>query len=168
MEYAEVGKCLRVGEGGVEVVPPRRDSRGGAVVGVEGCWALEDVFGEDLGDLVVGSEGSEGVCCEDEVAVCGVAVGDLVDEGAGRCGAVLADLEDAGWVISGEDDRLPCMQHLPSFLGVGSDQDGDPRYLTAQSALRGVTDGGDVIPREVEFQAVLVDVVLYVDGTRIP
>ena len=52
--HAQARVPLRVGERGVEVVPPGWDADAGGVVGPFRLGALEDVLGEDLRDLVIG------------------------------------------------------------------------------------------------------------------
>ncbi|KAF2224497.1 dehydratase family-domain-containing protein [Elsinoe ampelina] len=95
---AEVWQGLGVCEGGVEVVPPRRDAGGGRVV-EHGCLrALEGEFGEDLRDDVVGcveTAGALGVGGEE-----GGDDGFVGAEGGGEESArvVLADLEDAAFL----------------------------------------------------------------------
>ena len=90
----QVRVCLRVGERGVEVVTPGRDSDGSGVVRPLGLRALEKLLGEDLRDLVVGcvyavlaervggfDGGDEGgvVCEEDGEVGGGVVVADGED-----------------------------------------------------------------------------------------
>lgn len=53
MVHSQAGEGLRVGEACVVVVPPGGDADAGRVVRPFGLRALEDVFGEDLGDLVI-------------------------------------------------------------------------------------------------------------------
>lgn len=99
MEDPEIRERLRVGERCIEVVPPGWNAHRGAVVGEHGSCALEDVFGEDLGYLIVvgvDARGSKRVCCLNEITIYGHTARELIDEGSGCFSTVLANFEDAG------------------------------------------------------------------------